>query len=130
MRKAPLTRRASRHSRCKASAFLAPRTAAEGRLCSPRKRGEVTELAARNAAKLMTSIPRDDLAEHHVHGLHLGVAQKLVDALLAAEPGILQAAERRAVEVPRRAVDPDVAGLDGTGGAERGLEVVGEDRGG
>src|SRR5262245_40346603 len=36
----PLTRRASRHSRCFASAFLAPRTAAAGRLClSPLGRG-------------------------------------------------------------------------------------------
>src|SRR5262249_23376179 len=32
---------ASLHSRCFASAFFAPRTAAEDRLCSPRKRGEV-----------------------------------------------------------------------------------------
>src|SRR5215813_15468416 len=37
------------HSRCFVSAFLALRTAAEGRLCSPRKRGEV-ELAARAVA--------------------------------------------------------------------------------
>src|SRR5262245_39762286 len=35
----------SAHSRCFASAFLALRTAAEGRLCSPRKRGEVEQAA-------------------------------------------------------------------------------------
>jgi hypothetical protein len=37
---------AALHSRCSASAFLAPRTAAEGRLCSPFQ-GEVTERVAR-----------------------------------------------------------------------------------
>ena len=42
---------AALHSRCFASAFLALRTAAEGRLCSPRTRGEV-ELAARARTKL------------------------------------------------------------------------------
>src|SRR5262245_28127717 len=47
LRRIPLTRRASRHSRCFASAFLALRTAAEGRLCSPRKRGEVEAAAIR-----------------------------------------------------------------------------------
>src|SRR5262249_5884103 len=82
----------------------------------------------RDTVSQKSSIPRLNVAEHHVDGLHLGVAQKLIDPLLAAEAGVLQATERRAVEVSGGAVDPDIAGLHCTRGAERSLEIVGEDR--
>src|SRR5262249_29170703 len=57
-------------------------------------------LETNGSVALDFSIPGLNLAEHHVDRLHLGVAQKLVDPFLAAEAGVLQAAERRAVEVP------------------------------
>src|SRR5829696_1339771 len=76
------------------------------------------------------SIPCRHVAEQNVNRLYLGVAQKLVDAFLAAKPGVLEAAERRAVEVTGRAIDPDVAGLHRARGAESGLQIIGEDRGG
>src|SRR5262245_598790 len=44
------------------------------------------------AAGRNSSIPCGGVAEQHVDGLHLGIAQELVDALLAAEPRVLQAA--------------------------------------
>src|SRR5215813_13745545 len=97
----------------------------------PRLRGDDKRrgLRQRKGWNGTVSIPRLELAEHHVDRLHLGVAQKLVDPLLAAEAGVLQPAERRAVEVAGGAVDPDVARLDSLRGAERGLEIIGEDRG-
>ena len=61
-------------------------------------------------------------------GLDLGVAQKLVDAFLAAKAGVLEAAERRAVEVAGRAVDPYIARLHRARGAQCRAQIVGEDR--
>src|SRR5262245_25798650 len=90
--------------------------------------GTTAKKFERAAASPTGSIARLKLAEHHVDRLHLSVAQKLVDPFLAAESGVLQPAERCAIEVPGGAVDPDIAGLHRLGGAERGLEIVGEDR--
>ena len=49
------------------------------------------------------------IAKQDVHGLDLGVAQQLVDAFLAADAAVLEAAKGRAVEMARGAVDPDIA---------------------
>src|SRR5215216_4445008 len=76
------------------------------------------------------SIARRHLAEQDVDGLDLGVTQQLIDGLFAPEPRILEAAEWRAVEVARGAVDPDITGLHRARGAEGGLEIVGKDGGG
>jgi hypothetical protein len=57
---------AALHSRCFASAFLALRTAAEGRLCSPFQ-GETTELAGRadsiSAEAVLVSVKKDESRE-------------------------------------------------------------------
>ena len=45
-------------------------------------------------------------------------------------PDCLYAAERRAEEMLADLVDPDESGLDRGGGAVRGREIVGPDRGG
>src|SRR5262249_56978349 len=90
---------------------------------------EVTALAGRLTAKSL-SLFRGAVAKQRVETVHFAVSQELVDPLFAAQAGVLQAAERRAIEMAGGAVDPDVAGFDRARGAERGLEVVGEDRGG
>ena len=46
--------------------------------------------------------------------------QHLLEAFLAADAGLLVAAERRAEEMLADLVDPDEAGLDRRGGAVRG----------
>src|ERR1019366_5784451 len=56
-------------------------------------------------------------AEVHVDVLDLGVGDELLDALLAADPGVLEASVGGAGEVHLRVVDPDVAGLDIAGKA-------------
>src|SRR5215471_13675001 len=48
--------------------------------------------------------PAIRLAEHEIDGLELGVAEQLLDALLATGAGQLDAAERHPGEVPGRAV--------------------------
>src|SRR3954454_21194762 len=57
-------------------------------------------------------------------------AQKLLDALLAADAGLLVAAERRAQEMLRHLVDPNVSRLDRCGGAVRSGEIIGPNRAG
>src|SRR5262245_46986055 len=57
-------------------------------------------------------------------------AQKLLDALLASNAGLLVAAERRAQKMLRHFVDPHVSGFDRRGGPVRGGEIVGPDRAG
>src|SRR5262245_62438852 len=57
-------------------------------------------------------------------------AQELLDALLAADAGLLVAAEWRAEEVLRHLVDPHEAGLDRRRRAVRGDEIIGPDRAG
>ena len=59
-------------------------------------------------AKRRLSLHRP-IRQEDMHGLDLGIAQEFVDAFLAAEARILVAAERRAVEMARGAVDPDIA---------------------
>src|SRR4029077_13252375 len=61
--------------------------------------------------------------------LLLGIGQHFLKTFLAADAGLLVAAERRAEEMFRHLVDPDEAGLHGGGGAMRGGEVIGPDRG-
>src|SRR5262249_8538227 len=59
-------------------------------------------MTTRSALPPMTaaaSVPRGEVAEQYVHGLYFCVAQQLVDAFLAAEAGVLVAAERRSVEM-------------------------------
>src|SRR5262245_4231690 len=57
-------------------------------------------------------------------------AQQLLDALLAADAGLLVAAERRAEEVLRHLVDPHEAGLYRRSRAVCGDEIVSPDRAG
>ncbi len=64
----------------------------------------------------------------HVDVLLAREAEELLDPFLAADAGLLVAAERRAEEVLRHFVDPDEAGLHRSGDAVRGDEIVGPDR--
>jgi len=57
-------------------------------------------------------------------------AQKLLDALFAPDAGLLVAAERRAQEMLRHLVDPDIPRLDRRSSAVCGHKVVGPDRAG
>src|SRR5581483_8928060 len=61
--------------------------------------------------------------------LLVGEREQLVEALLAAHAGLLAPAERRAEVVRPGVVDPDVAGLDPRGRAQRGGDVPRPDRG-
>src|SRR5215471_10204965 len=51
-------------------------------------------------------------AEHDVDGLELGVAEQFVQALLAADAGLLHPAERHPREMPGRPIDPQVPGVE------------------
>src|SRR6266487_6232657 len=62
--------------------------------------------------------------------LDLSVGGEFVEALLAADAGVLEAAEGGAGEVAGGVVDPDVAGFDVVGEAVGGGQVAGEDTGG
>ena len=53
-----------------------------------------------------------------VDHLLFGIAQQLADALLAPDPGILEAAIGHAAIMLADAVDPDIAGLNGLGRLE------------
>src|ERR1700674_2826647 len=59
----------------------------------------------------------------HVDVLFLRVGEHLLETFLAADAGLLVAAERRAEEMLGDFVDPDEAGLHRGGGAVRGREV-------
>ena len=73
---------------------------------------------------------RAALLQIDVDVLFAGEAQQFLEALLAADAGLLVAAERRAEEVPGDLVDPDEAGFDLGGDAMGGDEIVGPDRAG
>src|SRR3954447_12803667 len=81
---------------------------------------------ARDASSML---PRA-FAQADVDVLLTREAQQLLDAFLAAEDGLLVAADRRPEEMLRHVVDPDVAGLDCGSYAMRGDEIVGPDRAG
>ena len=66
--------------------------------------------------------------ERQVYVLFLGIGEHFLEAFLAADAGLLVAAERRAEEMLGDFVDPDKARLHGGGGAVRGRKIIGPDR--
>src|SRR5436190_13285119 len=65
----------------------------------------------------------------YVDVLRLREAVELLDAFLAPHTAVLHSSERRARDVARAPVDPDVASRDLVGGAHRHRQVVGPDAG-
>src|SRR5258708_15411991 len=57
-------------------------------------------------------------------------AEQFLDAFLAPDAGLLEAAERRAEEMLGDIVDPDVARLHGRGGTVSSHQIIGPDRAG
>src|SRR6266446_1026151 len=87
-------------------------------------------IAACNSDFAETALMPAAALQVHMDVLLAREAQKLLDALLAPDAGLLVAAERRAQEMLRHLVDPYIAGLDRAGGAVRGGEIIGPDRAG
>src|ERR1700688_3042880 len=85
---------------------------------------------APSGLQLRVSMPAAAAAQIEVDVLLAGESKQLLDAFLAPDAGLLEAAERRAEEMLGDVVDPDVARLHGGGGAVRGQEVIGPDRAG
>src|SRR5438876_11064731 len=77
-------------------------------------------------APFTCSLPRAS-AEHDVDRLELGVAEQLLQALLAADPGLLDPAERHPGEMTGRAIDPPVPGVERPGHPVGPAEIVGPD---
>src|SRR5262245_41590327 len=66
--------------------------------------------------------------QRYVDVLDLRAREELLDRLLTSQAGLLDAAERHADVVRRRAVDPDVTRFDARGEPVRAVEVVRPDR--
>src|SRR5690349_5640448 len=78
-----------------------------------------------NASSRPLVMARATASVRHVHVLDLAVGQELVERVLAADAAVLVASERRALEaLAAVSVDPDVAGLDLIGEAQRGRDVA------
>src|SRR5580692_3169413 len=125
----------------KSRRFISPRSPRDGtskvpcRLSFPSLTQRGSEVFGRNRQARVTKKPNRwnsgfGRLEPDVDVLLLGISQHFLKAFLAADAGLLEAAERRAEEMFRHLVDPDKTRLHRGGGAVRGGEVVGPDRSG
>ena len=125
-----LVRRAGR--RCRRSTTCAPSSTNRRTVARPMpEHPPVTTatLPSRRPAMVLSSLSQPVVADDE-DVLLLGERVRGVRAELAAEPGLLVAAERRPVAHRRVRVHAEVAGLDAARDPQRPADVAGEDRAG